>query len=614
MLNSLRFRLIVIFVGLAVGPLALVGTVIGQRSYDSLVQQSLALQHKVAMGVGAEIRAFIEQRENELVLLNKVQGLEVLQPQEQRAILGNLLLHQQVYQELALLDAEGQEQIRLSRSGVVVKADLRNRAENKEFLFPATRGQTYFSPVRSGETIREPLITVSVPLFDLRSGEIASVLVADLRFKMIWDLLSDIELPKESDVYVADQAGHVVAHRNPSVVLRGTVADLPKANGRARGLSRTDVIVARDVLQFGDQEITVVAEQSVSEALALALHTLRVAVVVTSAALVLAGGLVVLWARRVVQPIEALAASARAISSGDFSRQVAVSSRDEVGQLARAFNTMSRQLQELLAGLEQEIADRKQAEGMIRKLNEELEQRVAQRTAELEAVNKELEAFTYSVSHDLRAPLRGIDGFSQALLEDYADKLDPVGQDYLRRAQAAARRMGQLIGDLLNLSRVTRSEIHRETVDLSALARAIVEQLEQREPERRIEFVIAERVAVNGDAHLLQVMLQNLLDNAFKFTSKHPQARIEFGATQCEGEQAYFVRDDGAGFDMAYADKLFRAFERLHGVTEFKGNGIGLATVQRIIHRHGGRVWAESAAEGGATFYFTLTTRKGGTK
>ena len=244
---------------------------------------------------------------------------------------------------------------------------------------------------------------------------------------------------------------------------------------------------------------------------------------------------------------------------------------------------------------QQEVIERRRAERALCK-----------RSAQLESANKELEAFAYSVSHDLRAPLRSIDGFSQILLEDYADSLDAEGQDYLRRVRASSQRMAELIEDILKLSRITRREMCREVVDLSALARGIAAELGQREPERQVEFVIEEGVVMHGDAGLLRVALENLLGNAWKFTARHPRARIEFGVTQQDGEAAYFVRDDGAGFDMVYADRLFGAFQRLHSATEFEGTGIGLATVQRIIHRHGGRVWAEGEVEQGATFYFTL--------
>jgi light-regulated signal transduction histidine kinase (bacteriophytochrome) len=258
---------------------------------------------------------------------------------------------------------------------------------------------------------------------------------------------------------------------------------------------------------------------------------------------------------------------------------------------------------ELLAELRAEVSERQQAEQRAQALNHGLRQAIL----ELKAVNKELEAFSYSVSHDLRAPLRSIDGFSQALLEDSLDQLDPNGQDYLRRIRAATQRMGQLIDDMLTLSRVTRSDMLKETVDLSALASRICTDLQHMAPDRQVEFSIQTGLVTHSDARLLQIVLDNLLSNAWKFTSRQAQSKIEFGAIEQEnGILAYFVRDDGVGFDMAFVDKLFRPFQRLHGMREFPGNGIGLATVQRIIHRHGGRVWAVGGLTQGATFYFTL--------
>ena len=223
-----------------------------------------------------------------------------------------------------------------------------------------------------------------------------------------------------------------------------------------------------------------------------------------------------------------------------------------------------------------------------------------------ESLNAELEAFCHSVSHDLRAPLRSIDGFSRILLEDYADKLDSTGQEYLRRACAGSQRMSDLIDDLLRLSRITRAEISRQPVDLSAVAQEITAELQATQPDRAVEWKITGGLAVEGDARLLRMALEHLLGNAWKFSAGRNPATIELGVSDQDGERVYFVRDNGTGFDMAYADKLFGAFQRLHAAEEFEGTGIGLATVQRILRRHGGRVWAEGAVDQGATVYFTL--------
>lgn len=245
---------------------------------------------------------------------------------------------------------------------------------------------------------------------------------------------------------------------------------------------------------------------------------------------------------------------------------------------------------------------RRSAELQVRELN----QRLARDNTTLQGLNRELESFSYSVSHDLRAPLRSIDGFSKALLEDYGEQLDASGRDYLNRVRNAAQRMGNLIDDLLKLARVSRTDLKKDKVDLSLVARRIVADLRQRHPQRVVDVEIAPDLAAEGDPRLLQIALENLLDNAWKFTAKRPDARIEFGRTERDGGSVFFVRDNGAGFDMAHADKLFGVFQRLHAMAEFEGTGVGLATVQRIIYKHGGRVWGEAERDRGAVFLFAL--------
>ncbi len=310
--------------------------------------------------------------------------------------------------------------------------------------------------------------------------------------------------------------------------------------------------------------------------------------------------------RKLAAPIFLLTIGAERIAGGDLKSKVSVGGDGEIAELARAFNSMASQLNNSLDNLREEVATRRLAEKEVRELNLALEDRVIERTRRLEATNRELEAFTYSVSHDLRAPLRAINGFTEALLEDYGGLLDEEGKAYLYYLKDGSRDMKVLIEGLLKLSRSTRGELVRESVDLSALINSVVKELRQAEAERQVTVDVTPNIEVDADPALLKVVMENLLGNAWKYTEQTADATIAFVVEVQEGKSVYVVRDNGAGFDMAYVDKLFLPFQRLHKADEFSGAGIGLATVQRIIHRHGGRIWAQGVVGEGAIFYFTL--------
>jgi signal transduction histidine kinase len=409
------------------------------------------------------------------------------------------------------------------------------------------------------------IVAVAVPVKSV-AGQVTGILVLHIHIEKLFEWVDGIQTDEEVSVYIVDSKGQMAFHSGHQNHKK--ITDLSE-NTIVQKLRRDEkgVEVGSDVME---QEESIVAYAPVS-----------------------GYG----WGVVVQQPV-----------------------RSSLGLAAR-----DTQLRNLLAGygiilllgvmtaiLALRVVSARQREESDRRMKAELERQVAERTSELQVANRELQSFSYSVSHDLRAPLRSIDGFSQAVIEDYAGQLDDQGRDYLCRVRAATQRMGYLIDDMLALSRVTLAEMQRVTVDLSELAAEVIVELQKNEPERSVDWRIEPGLVATGDAHLLRVLLVNLLGNSWKFTGKTANAKIEFGAMRntpipdTQGAMDFFVRDNGAGFDMTYAGKLFGAFRRLHTNAEFPGTGIGLATVQRIIHRHGGQVRGEGVPGRGATFCFSL--------
>ena len=371
------------------------------------------------------------------------------------------------------------------------------------------------------------------------------------------------ELPSSADAVAAGRLG-----QSGDEVMRNFEAQL---SSRLLIYQQESVTAAMRMSELSTERINAARRRVV---LVIAAGLALIAVITAAAALLIQRG--------VLAPIAKLEQATREVAAGNWTYQLDIGSNDEIGQMSRNFDAMTRALRDSFAHIERS-------------------------NQELATLNKEVEAFSYSVSHDLRGPLRSMDGFSLALLEDYADRLDEQGQDYLQRIRAASQRMARLIDELLRLSRVTRAELSIRAVNLTDIAREISDALSQQQPERAVRWVIDDGMTINADKSLMQIAMQNLLENAWKFTSKTEQPLIHVGFQGLGSQMICFVTDNGVGFDMAYSTRLFGAFQRLHHESEFSGTGIGLAIVQRIFRRHGGRIWAQAQPDQGATFFFSLT-------
>jgi methyl-accepting chemotaxis protein len=351
MRGSIRRRLIIAFIGLAISPLLIVGIVLGWRSFTTQEQQAFTLQREVARRVAAQVQAFFAKLEDEMRFTSQVQGLQKLDHEAQQSILSELLSYQSAFEELILLDSQGQEHVRVSRSGFPA---LGSRAQADEFTIPQTTGQSYYSPIRFAETSMEPLMTMSVPLLNLRTGQAEGVLVAEVRIKEIWDLIAAIRVEPGQTVYIMDAQNRVVAHGNRSVVLRNTTFEVPAQSGVRPGLSNSSVVLAVAQVLLGKQQLNVVSEQTVSQALAPAISLVLITAILIVAALAISSGLGFVVVRQIIQPIQTLATTARMISAGELALQVQVDSHDELGVLGEAFNSMTAQLQGFINGLEQQ--------------------------------------------------------------------------------------------------------------------------------------------------------------------------------------------------------------------------------------------------------------------
>ena len=623
----LKKKLIILLIAFTLIPLATFGVVIFSQARTILKTVRIAQLNNIADLKKNKIETFFSERTADirsiqnflnikrnlpLLYTRSGEGTHASSATALRELDSQLKPFQVDYGYLNLMLAD-QNSMVVYVSNDELKPKLEGKPLQYRHVYEEGKKAIYFSDIFVNEARGNTFEMYSVaPLKDL-SGKFIGEVVIEIDMGPIYSFIQDnTGLGETGEVLIAEQDGNEVVflsplRNNPEAALKKRVtfndtvaypaqkaARGENGSGITRDYQGIEVLAAWRYIPF--LRWGLVTKINADEAFA-PVTQLRTFFMVAGFFVVALGAFVALAVSKTITgPLHSLQEGAEAIAAGDLGRRVGTNARDEVGQLSRAFDVMT-------DALVHDIAERRKAEEKIKKLNEDLEHHVAQ----LVESNKELEAFSYSVSHDLRSPLRGIDGFSLALLEDYADKLDDAGRDYLERIRLASQRMAQLIDDLLNLSRITRSEMKRERVDLSRIAQDIADRLKKNHPERTVEFVVSGGLTAYGDERLLRVALENLFGNAWKFTGAHEQSRIEFGSAKRDGRAAFFVKDDGAGFDMAYVDKLFGPFQRLHASSDFPGTGIGLATVQRIIHRHGGRVWIEGEVEKGATVYFTLS-------
>ena len=601
---SIRTKHILILVSFAVIPILFFSVFVFSNARNSLMAVRIAQLNNIADLKKDKIETFFHERESGIRAAQNFYIIRRNLPGFSRFVHDKGAFHQSKdFQDLNRQITEFQKSygyinvMLVNPEGVVVycsNSDYETKYLGRPFpesrTFEEGKKEIYFSDISKAQETGRFKMAAAAPVkgFD---GKFTGEIIIDMDMEPIYNFLSDTTgLGNTGETLIARKEGNEVLflsrlRHDPEAALKrrasfnGRIAFPAQEaalgeNGSGITFDYTDDEVLAAWRYISPLRWGLVTKIKASEAFAPVIRLRNMVVGIALIILALGVFVAIRIAGGITDPILALQRGAEVIGSGNLDYRVGTGARDEVGQLSRLIDSMSVNL---------------------KRGREEILQR-----------NNELEAFSYSVSHDLRAPLRSMAGFSQMLLEDYSDKLDADGRDALDRIVAATQRMGRLIDDLLNMSRISRVDMKREKVNLSGLAARIAHRLEDSVSERQVQFIIADGLFDYGDENLLNVAFENLLGNAWKFTAKQPQAVIEFGVAEHEGKQAYFVRDNGAGFDMAYSAKLFSPFQRLHPAGEFQGTGIGLAIVRRVVARHGGSTWIEGEVGKGATVYFTL--------
>ncbi|MBC8552873.1 MAG: HAMP domain-containing protein [Candidatus Brocadiales bacterium] len=601
---SIKRKLLLFSLCISLVPILIITIVFYLSARGSLEQQINQKMIALAESKTLHVEALLNSIEGRTVdfasdgyIRNK---LDIIKPKallEQDAVTN---LNKHIKNNKLLLDPDIAAISILNKAGTVVASTIksaigRDFSDHEEYIQITNKELTAFTHhPHFAEYLGIDALEVAAPIASMKSGETIGILINAYKEELINKITSNLKgMGNTGEIVIGMKDGdnvHIINSLknafDSSIPLDREAAEPMKLalNGRYGTITGQDyrgiaVVAAYQPVPYIGWGL--VAKMDKTEAFGPLKLLSTIAFTLGGISSITATCVCVLFSVNSSRSIKELTDATQKLADEDLNYRIEVNRKDELGVLANSFNDMANKL----TG---EIEEHKHSKD------------------ELSASNKELEAFCYSVSHDLRAPLRSIDGFSKALEIDYVDKLDSHGKDYFQRIQRASRHMSQLINDLLNLSRITRSDLNFELVDLSAMVEKIATDLRNQHPEKKVELIVPREVKAKGDESLLFIALENLISNAWKFTKNTPHARIEFGVNSHDDNEVYFLHDNGAGFEMEYVDKLFAAFQRLHNKREFEGTGIGLATVQRIIHRHGGRIWAEGEVDHGATFYFTL--------
>jgi signal transduction histidine kinase len=597
MFNSLRIRLTLLFVILTIVPLVVVSVLIARQGSNTLQERSVDFEEQLARQTSIDLGAFFDERQNELTVLTDVYGLGSLEPDVQQDVLLALLSKQPAYYQLALVQADGQESIKLTRGKVVTASDLTSRATDPLFQETIEQARVSFSPVYFNNEARERLITIAVPIEDLFTGETGQVLIAEVRFLTVQEaMLRDLELAEGEDVYVVDSKGLVIAHRNPNLVIKETIFALPDSNGRQVGLTGGDVILATAPIKLENQELFVVAENTYSNATALASDLTERTMIITVVTLLVAGIVVAFMVNRVVSPIIRISRVAQAIQAGDFSKRIELKRKDEIGQFVGTFNAMTDQLHDLINTLETRVTERTREAEEARQRAEHADQIKSQ--------------FLAATSHELRTPLNAIINFTKFVSQGVLGPVNEKQIEALTKSVNSAKHLLNLINDVLDISKIEAGSLQlyvESNVSLAEEMRAACAAgealLEGKPVEMRIE-VDDSLPLLTGDRQRIRQILLNLVSNACKFTQS---GHILIKAHQDGDKIVTAVEDTGPGVAPEDFETIFETFRQTEtGLRQGKGTGLGLPISRRLAEAHGGKVWLESKINEGSTFYVAL--------